>query len=451
MKRKKLPPKGKHKGLYVYCSKCKKHFGWTQRKEKTKNETLTNIEPTCNESGKRLSSCKFQDKHRYKARVNIPGPLKTKMSRTFDVDTYKEAVIKAIEFENEVFSDISSSINNNDSRNSNRHYLFDSEIKYLDFLDNVGVPEHQKVIRTDRHIKEVQKSLELFNEALTLAKVKKKIILLDQINDNHVGFFHTYLLENKNYGNKTYNNKIGALRGFFKWAIDNFNLKMTNPFDKVKRRTVVIKKETITKKEFNDLLEIISPEKGMTSQNLKQARNRYKPYLKDGIELALHTGGRREEVVELKWNMIHKIDGEPSYIAMKNFKVERQLGEGFNDNVVPKIIPITKSLLKLLYRMGYETKQGRDEYLISPDRSKTSSYAIMDNLSKGFSHFYDLLNTGRGLQLKSLRKTYLTYLNSALSGDTKKLSSHSNNDVLQKHYIDEKLINKAVKKVDIFG
>ena len=58
---------------------------------------------------------------------------------------------------------------------------------------------------------------------------------------------------------------------------------------------------------------------------------------------------------------------------MKNFKVERQLGEGFNDNVIPKIIPITKSLLKLLYRMGYEKKQDLEEYILCYDRSKTSN------------------------------------------------------------------------------
>ena len=101
--------------------------------------------------------------------------------------------------------------------------------------------------------------------------------------------------------------------------------------------------------------------------------------------------------------------------------------------------------------MGYENKKGKDEYLISPDRSKTSTYALMDNLSKGFSHFYKQLGTGRDLQLKSLRKTYLTYLSAALSGDTKSLSSHTTDEVLQKHYVDEKIVSKAVKELNIFN
>lgn len=128
--------------------------------------------------------------------------------------------------------------------------------------------------------------------------------------------------------------------------------------------------------------------------------------------------------------MITESNGEPIYITVRNLKIERQKGEGFNENVTPKIIPVTRSLKKFLYKMGYKNKKGKDEYLISPDMSKTSTYALMDNLSKGFSHFYKQLGTGRNLQLKSLRKTYLTYLSAVLSGDTKSLSSHTTDEVL---------------------
>lgn len=446
MKRKKLPTK-KHKGLYIYCSECCKYFSWTQKSERKSDGTTEKKEPPCGNDNIKFSSCKSFEKHRYRSRVHIPGTTNKTTSRTYDVTQYKDAVIKAIEFADEFKSEIQST---QPKQMGKRHYLFDVQIQYIDFLDNIGVPEHQQVKRSERHIKEVQKSLILFNEALSKKRINKKTILFDRITDDHVGYFHTYLLKDKEYSSKTYNNKIGTLRSFFKWAIEKFQLQVYNPFDKVKRRTVSVTKDTITKKEFKELLEIISPENGIASVGLKQTRNRYKPYLKDGIELALHTGGRREEVVELKWNMIKDIDNEPTYIAVRNLKVERQVGDGYNDNIAPKIIPITKSLKKLLYRMGYETKKGLDQYLLSPDRSETSTYAIMDNLSKGFSHFYQQLDTGRKLQLKSLRKTYLTYLSSALSGDAKSLSSHSTDDILQKHYIDEKVVNKAVKNLDIF-
>ena len=451
MNRKKIPPRNKHKGLFVYCSKCKSHFSWTHKKIKNEQANLVNIEPNCKDSGKQLSKCKFQSKHYYKSRLHMPGDNKRIVSKTFDVSKYNDAIVLAIEFENHI-KNSHHEYDIKESKNT-RHYLFDTEIKYLDFLDNVNVPAHQKVKRSEKHLKEIQKTLQLFNESLNKFKINKKLITIEKISDKHVGHFHDYLLNDKNYSNKTYNNKMGLLRSFIKWAIDEFEIKMKNPFEKAKNRSVVLNKDTITKKEFSDLLSIISPEKGWAASGKTQEKMRswYRPYLKDALELALHTGGRREEVVNIKWDMIKTIDGELAYIVVKNLKVERKLGEGFNDNVAPKIIPITKSLKKLLYRIGYEKNKSMSTYLIQPNRKGVSSKSIMENLSRGFNHYYKQLNTGKNLQLKSLRKTYLTYLNSVLSGDTKSLSSHSTDDVLIKHYIDEKVINKAIKEVEIFG
>lgn len=452
MKKKKLP-NNKHKGLVIYCSNaaCKKYFSWTQKNIKQDDGNFVKMEPLCGISKKRLSACKHQNNHKYVSKIHIPGSGDKKVSKTLKARSYPEAVIEAVEFENEFKSNLEPT--DSSEKISKRYYLFDCQLRFIQFLENVGVPEHKKVKRSEKYIKEISKDLLLFNKSLTKNKINKKLLPIDRVNDDHVGYFHNYLLKDKSYENRTYNNKMGSLRRFFEWATKTFQLQMVNPFDDVRERSVVIKKDTITQREFKALLDIISPENGHTTTGIKnpKPRNRYMPYLKDGIELALHTGGRREEITELKWNMVHTIEGVPAYIEINNFKVERQLGQGFNDNVNPKIIPITKSLLKLLHRMGYEKKKGRDEYLLSPDRSGTSAYAIMDNLSKGFSHFYKQLNTGRELQLKSLRKTYLTYLNSALSGDTKSLTSHATDEILQKHYIDERIVNKAVKELSIFN
>ncbi|WP_271782273.1 hypothetical protein [Aquimarina algiphila] len=76
---------------------------------------------------------------------------------------------------------------------------------------------------------------------------------------------------------------------------------------------------------------------------------------------------------------------------------------------------------------------------------------MVDCLSKGFSHFYNLLGTNKKLQSKSLRKTYLTYLHSALGTDAKHLSSHSSDAILQKHYIDETIVKKAIQGVQVFN
>lgn len=328
--------------------------------------------------------------------------------------------------------------------------MIDLQASYLDFLENVGVPEHKKRERSNKHLGDVERSIKFFNESLTKNNIDFKLILISQIQDTHVGYFHSYLLNDLGHANRTYNNNMGKMKSFIDWCIKTYKIKnYSNPFEDVNKRSENVDNETITKKEFKRLLEDISPENGYVMEG-KSKKNRYRTYLKDAFELALHTGGRREEVVELRWNMIREVDNEPSYIVVPNLKVERQKGEGFNDNVAPKIIPITTSLYKLLLRLGYNENKGSHLYLFAPDR-KAKSLSMMEAISKAFSHYYGLQNTGRKLQFKHLRKTYLTYLVAALGGEAKNLSSHTTDEVLQRHYIDKTIVNKAVKKLDIFN
>ena len=448
--RKKLPNK-KHKGIYIYCNKCFKYFSYTNMTvtEKETNK-VTKKEPNCGISKKKLSTCKFPDKHRYKSMLHYPGQNKGIKSRTLEAETYSEAVIKAIEFEHEFEAEIMSL--GVPVKVSDRHYLKNAQIEFLEYINDVDVPAHKVKNLSDDYKKDIFVCLKYFNEALIKNNIKPRLLLLTQITDYHVGYLHDYLLNHVQTikSNITYNNKMDRLRQFFNWAIKNYKLDIENPFAEVKSRSKVLKKDSITKDEFKRLLEIISPETGRVLIGKRTKKNMYKPYLKDGIELVLHTGGRREEVVEMKWNMIKEVDHKPTYIEVPNFKVLRLKGEGYNDDVPPKIIPITKSLFKLLLRLGYNENKGSHDYILEPERGRTSSKALMENLSKGFSHYYKLLDTGHVLQMKSLRKTYLTYLKIALGDDAKTLTSHASDEILEKHYIDDKVISKAIQDFEIF-
>ncbi|WP_046756577.1 tyrosine-type recombinase/integrase [Kordia jejudonensis] len=440
MKRKKVPTQ-KQKGLFIYCNKCQKDFSWTSKLVKQKNSKSVKEEPICGENGSKFSNCKFFQQHKFRARIYIPGTNRV-VCKVFETDNYKEAAKLIVEFEQEVKK----------RKTQKQFYVFDAQQEYIEFLKNIDVPAHQQVQRSQKHIKEVYKCLQLFNEALNFNGIKITIATIPEVTDEYVGYFHSYLLEVKKYQNKTYNNKMSAVKGFFLWSISHYKLKITNPFDKVRSRKLTIKKETITRDEFERLLKVISPENGVVQLGgkRKQKRNLYKSYLKDGIELALYTGGRREEVVNLKWNMIFEKDNIPMYIEMRNLKVERQLGDGFNEDVTPKIIPITKDLRDLLNRLGYKKYRRKDRYLLNPNRTESSTAYMMDCLSKGFSHFYSLLGTNRKLQLKSLRKTYLTHLYATLGKETKYLSSHTSDTVLQRYYVDEKVVHKAITSFEIF-
>ncbi len=101
MAQKTLPNQGKHKGLYVYCSKCKKYFSWTKRYVKTIQDTTTYTEPECGDKIKRLSNCKSLDKHKYKVRVNISRTTKKRI-KILNAENYDDAVLEYLAFERKV-------------------------------------------------------------------------------------------------------------------------------------------------------------------------------------------------------------------------------------------------------------------------------------------------------------------------------------------------------------
>ncbi|WP_281989761.1 tyrosine-type recombinase/integrase [Aquimarina aggregata] len=445
MRRKKLP-KNKHKGIFIYCNKCCKYFSWT-----TKTEKNGVIEPNCGESGKGYSTCKHKESLKYKARVHVPGTVKGTTSKTLFAQSYDEAVIEAIEFANKFKAEIFNTDDRRAEPKSSRIYLLAAEAKFVDYLADIDVPEHKKKNRSKDNIENHIRSLKYFNKVLAKMKIDTRLLPVDRINDSHVGYFHKYLISE--FGNRSYNKHMGYLKFFFKWIIENYHPNLKNPFI-VQNKIVTNNKETITAEEFNNLLKDITPENGIfisPTAKSKFKRNFYAPFLKEGFLLALHTGGRREEVVGLKWNMIRERNNKPTYIEFSNLKVERIKKEEGQKTVAPKIVPITKGLLEILLDLGYNEKNGLDEYIICPDRTKYSKKTLMEKLSKGFSHYYKQLDTGRNLQFKCLRKTFLTYLEQVAKGDTKLLSSHASDKVLQKHYIDERIVSKAVQEVHIFG
>jgi hypothetical protein len=78
---------------------------------------------------------------------------------------------------------------------------------------------------------------------------------------------------------------------------------------------------------------------------------------------------------------------------------------------------------------------------------------MSDVLTRGFSHYYEQLNTGRELTFKCLRKTYITNLQIFFSGngDTKAVTGHSANQVIEENYIDKKEIAKASRNFNVFS
>ena len=430
-----ISKRDKVNGLYVYCGKCERLID---------NRTCS--------TGKRLSTCKFADRHMFKAIIAVPGTNgKKRKTRTFKTRDVKKAIELKIEFERELESfDYQSTGNHIIQEESKPTLLIECMAMFMGYLNNENVEAHKVRIRTQKHINETEYYFEKFCKCLMKNGIDHTFFKIDQLNDRIVAMFHSYLLEDLNYANKTYNKVIGQFRQFVNWLIAEKGYVIKNPFVGVRRRKVVVNKNIVSLKEFEILLETVRPETGYHYYKNGLRRNCYKPWLVNAFKLALETGLRREEFMTLKFsNIIYDEEENPQFFEIENFKVNRIKGldEGTGQK---KMVPITQGLMNLLNDLGFEKYQHTDRFLIAhdePSKRKT----LIDNVSKAFTHYWNLTGIDKKVQLKHLRKTYLTALVEQFGDKAPLISDHSGIEVLKKHYVNDKQLMAASRNFSVFG
>ncbi len=78
----------------------------------------------------------------------------------------------------------------------------------------------------------------------------------------------------------------------------------------------------------------------------------------------------------------------------------------------------------------------------------------MDRASKSFTHYKKGAGIEKNISLKNLRKTYITWVNQTMGQQTGILTSHSTNEVLERHYLDPKVltaIERGALEIKVFG
>ena len=238
---------------------------------------------------------------------------------------------------------------------------------------------------------------------------------------------------------------------FFNFLIEIEKVDIKNPFAVYQSKSVGSQKiETITKDEFEGILECVDNSDSLLKLGGKgEVKNMYRDYLKVGFRLALLTGVRREELVDLRWSDIY-ISGETYFFMIKNKKVER------NDNIngeFYKYLPINSDLYDLLIELGYDKEGNPDNYILCPDR-KESHLTIMNTLSKSFTFYKNKAGITKNISLKHLRKTYISWVNRVMGKETGKLTSHTSDGVLEGHYLDPTILNavqKGMLNIKVFG
>lgn len=418
-------PKRHHPGLKIFCR-------------------------TCNRDN---SKCRHYDQQVYRIRIHVPGSDKKVKSKILDALEYKNAVIKAIQFENELIANnfsVAETILTDESAEDedNDYSILDSCIKYNQYLNGESYYAHLKKNISKEYKKELIRYCSYFCENVKKSKNIETSRIKD-INIKDVSSF--YLWAETHYQEKSFNKCMAGVKGFFEFLINIEEVVMKNPFRIYEAKEVLSPEvDAITKQEFDLILEAVDDFCPMLQLGGKgQRKNMYRPYLKHAFRLFLLTGCRREEVVRFRWSDIYETDEKVKLLKVENLKVQRITKK----QKVHKTVPITVELMDLLIEMGYEEKHTTNEYILHPDRD-LGLKSLMDLLSKSFTHYWKSTKVNKDHSLKTLRKTYLTWVDKAMGKDTKILSSHSTDGVLKKYYLDPKVLSvleKGALEIKIFG
>jgi integrase len=414
-------PQNPHKGLKIFCRTCR----------------VDN--PKCNHF----------DRQVYRVRIHIPGNSESVRTKFLEATNYNDAVIECVDFEKELKANGYERTTITHSETSIDYSIGDAVVKYREYMSGESKYAHLKKNVSQGHIDESVRYCWLLVENIALRKNIKRT-RPTEIDITDVSNFYSWAEEK--YAPKTFNKVLIAVRAFFEFLIEIENFNMKNPFRKyVPKVATPPTIDTITEEEFNKILEAVDTFNPIQELGGKgERKNRYRDYLKDGFYLFLLTGGRREEVVDLKWSDIYTLDSGVKTFIVENLKVKR-IKKNAKEYV--KYFPINKDLEDYLNLMGMEENLGKDEYILYPERD-ISSKSIMDILSKSFTYYKEAAGITKNISLSNLRKTYISWHNQVLGVDTGLVTNSADRNVLKNHYIDPKImsaVEKAALEVRVFG
>ena len=295
-----------------------------------------------------------------RVRVHIPGNSNSIKTKVLDATNYSEAIIECIDFEKELKSNGYERTIVSISETSTDYGIGDAVVKYREYMSGESKFAHLKKNVSQDHIDECVRFCWKLVENVALTKNIKRIRPTD-IKIEDVSNFYKWAEEY--YGDRSFNKCFIALRAFFEFLIEIENIEMKNPFRKFVPKSVTQSSiDIITENEFNQVLAAVDAFNPFITLGGKgEKKNLYKPYLKDGFKLFLLTGGRREEVVDLKWSDIYSTPQGVKLFIIDNLKVKRMKK---NNKECKKYIGINVDLEDFLIELGMNEKIGKDEYIL---------------------------------------------------------------------------------------
>jgi len=415
----------------------------------------------CKTTGQPISKCPHPEKHVFKAIAHVKGTKNQRRTWVIDTRDRKIAERKALEFREEAskksFKSPKEKITEYDKREDVQNQdqpilLIHTFSRFLAWLQNEQVPFHLQRERSPEHIKDYERAFILCTQCLKENGEDMETFTIQEINDHTVGKIYA-TLENRGFSGRTINKYIGFMKTLCSWYNNEFNVQLKNYFKKgPKRNETPPERESISDNEFEDMLELVTLENGRIEypNGIKPKRNLFRPWLKNAFKIGHETGGRREEIITLRWSDIKERNGIP-YIKVEDFKSNRIKNRIKPEEKRYKILPITSSLKKLLDEFDYEKNKGKDEYILEPQLKTRRNRVMADSMSRAFSHYYSLLGTGKKLTLKSLRKSFITAIEMQMGSELARIiTGHSSARMIPEHYRDDRMIATTLYNMDLY-
>src|SRR6476620_512811 len=407
-------------------------------KLKLPKKTIVGLKVFCLTCKTKNPRCKHYDKHRYRMHVHVPNTKRGEKSKVLKSLTYNEALEEAFMFSKEMVANNYEAVK--PVTEGNNYSLADAIMKYYQYLGGNHQHAHKRKDVSTDYQKECYRYCKFFADVVKKGRDITRTLACET-SQNDVAAF--YIWAEDRYNPKTFNKAMAVVKAFFDFLIEVEKVQMENPFEVyVTKRVEKKNPRALTINEFRKIMEAVDSAEPIQYLNGKgEKKNMYRPYLKNAFRLFLLTGGRREEVISLKWNQILITMEGTKFFRLNNLKVMRQKkARNIKSDTAPKFVPINSDLSDLLFEMGYEELKDNDDYVLFPERT-VKSMTLMNNISKAFTHYRIAAGIEKEVNLSDLRETYLTWVNAVLNKDTKILSSHSSNGVLENHYLDRTVLS----------
>lgn len=412
-----IPKKYKGHGLHVYCNKC--------------NRTITK---KCIGEGGSAKACPNQEDWKYKAilHVPVPGTSGKKKSTTLSATTLEEAFVELQEIK-------SNFKENGYSKRPNELLLGDGVQRYLDKIHNQGEFSGNSKVLSEDHRKDVVRIVDRFVHSIRLAGENPDTLLLNDMSERFAAPFANYIKKFAK-AQTSRDRHIRVMRAFIEFLKNRGMYNGGNFFKTIETQKIQSSPVAISDEEFENVLSIITRKNGAGYRG-ERKENHYKPWLADLYKLARYTGIRKEDLYELRWSDVHDVGDGVQVIVSRNRKVERILKK----DVILEVIPVTKKLKSLLRKLEKE-REGSESKLIETNHTWKS---FRDCISRAFTHYYKIAYPNNQHKLyKQLRKSQMTDISAKLGVDAHKITGHTGNAVLDKHYIDKIMLAKKMMELE---